>query len=134
MPIRILIADDNPFVRTAMREVLESVEPEWEIIEAEGGREAVAKAQEFRPGLIILDLVMPSMDGLTAARKIGKLMPDIPVMMHTMYWSPRVTLLARTVGVRRVVAKSDSGALVSAVRDLLQCSGETPQSEIRQAQ
>jgi len=117
-----------------MREVLESVEPEWEIIEAEGGREAVAKAQEFRPGLIILDLVMPSMDGLTAARKIGKLMPDIPVMMHTMYWSPRVTLLARTVGVRRVVAKSDSGALVSAVRDLLQCTAETPQSEIRQAQ
>ena len=134
MPIRILIADDNPFVRTAMREVLESVEPEWEIIEAEGGREAVAKAQEFRPGLIILDLVMPSMDGLTAARKIGKLMPDIPVMMHTMYWSPRVTLLARTVGVRRVVAKSDSGALVSAVRDLLQCTAETPQSEIRPAQ
>ena len=134
MPIRILIADDNAFVRTAMREVLESVEPEWEIIEADGGREAVAKAQELRPALIILDLVMPSMDGLTAARKIGKLMPDIPVMMHTMYWSPRVTLLARTVGVKRVVAKSDSSALISAVRDLLQGSAEAPQSEVRPSQ
>lgn len=117
-----------------MREVLETVEPEWEIIEAEGGREAVAKAQELTPSLIILDLVMPSMDGLTAARKIGKLMPDVPVMMHTMYWSPRVTLLARSVGVRKVVAKSDSNALVSAVRDLLHSSLEPMGSEIRPGQ
>ena len=67
MPVRILIADDNPVVRTALRHLLESV-GHWEIIDVENGLEAIAQAQEFRPNLIILDLVMPVMDGLTAAR------------------------------------------------------------------
>jgi CheY-like chemotaxis protein len=119
LPIRILIADDNASVRAAMRQVLESAQDHWEIVEAENGNVAVAKAQEVRPDLIIVDLVMPVMDGLTAAREIAKLLPDIPILMHTLYSSPQVKLEAETVGVRKTVAKSDSNVLISAVEELL---------------
>jgi DNA-binding NarL/FixJ family response regulator len=119
LPIRVLIADDNASVRAAMRRVLEAAAEHWEIIEAENGREALAKAQELRPNLIIVDLVMPLMDGLTAARQIAQLLPDTPILMHTLYPFPQVKVEAAKAGVRRIVPKSDSSVLVSAVEDLL---------------
>ena len=115
---RILIAEDNPAVRTALRSLLQSAGP-WEIVEVENGLEALAKAQELRPNLIILDLVMPVMDGLSAARQISKLLPEIPMLMHTMHWSPQIELEAQKVGVRHVVSKGDSRLLVSTVRQFL---------------
>ena len=119
MSIRILIADDNASVRAAMRQVLESVEDRWEIIEAENGQEAVAKAQEFEPRLVILDLVMPQKNGLSAAREIATFLPDVPILMHTLYSSRQVELEAGKVGVRKIVPKSDSSVFVAAVEDLL---------------
>jgi two-component system, chemotaxis family, chemotaxis protein CheY len=118
MSIRILIADDNAAVRTALRELLKS--EGWEVIEAANGKEAVARAQETKPQLIILDLAMPSMDGLTASREITKQFPDTPIIMHTLYSSPQVEMEGRKVGVRKTVAKSESSDLLSAVRELLQ--------------
>jgi CheY-like chemotaxis protein len=115
---RILIAEDNPAVRTALRSLLQSAGP-WEIVEVESGLEALAKAQELRPNLMILDRVMPVMDGLSAARQISKLLPEIPMLMHTMHWSPQIELEAQKVGVRQVVSKADSGLLVSTVRQFL---------------
>ena len=118
MPTRILIAEDSPAVRTALRTLLEDAGP-WEIITVENGQDAIAKAQELKPDLIILDLVMPVMDGLRAARQISQLLPDLPLLMHTMHWSPQVELEAQKVGVRRVVPKSESQLLVSTVRQFL---------------
>ena len=115
---RILIAEDNPAVRTALRGLLQGAGP-WEIVEVENGLEAVAKAQELRPNLIILDLVMPVMDGLSSARQISKLLPEIPMLMHTMHWSPQIELEAQKVGVRQVVSKADSRLIVSTVRQFL---------------
>ena len=119
MPIRILIADDNPQVRTAMREVLE-VSGEWEIVEAENGEQAVAKAQECLPRLIILDLVMPGKDGLAASREIATLLPGTPILMHTLHSSPQIQIEAAKTGIRKVVPKSEAAALVSAVREALE--------------
>jgi CheY-like chemotaxis protein len=118
MPIRLLIAEDNPAVRTAMHQLLESA-GDWEIVDAENGKEAIAKAQELAPNLIILDLVMPVMDGLAAARELSKLMPQTPLLMHTLHWSPQVEWEAQKVGVRQVVPKADSKELVSAIRHFL---------------
>lgn len=118
MPTRILIAEDNAFVRAAMRQVLEEV-GHWEVIEAENGKEAVAKAQEGQPDLIVLDLVMPLMNGLTASREIADLLPGIPILVHTLHCSPEVELEALKVGVRRIIPKSGGRALVSAVEELL---------------
>jgi CheY-like chemotaxis protein len=118
MPIRLLIADDNPVVRTALHQLLERA-GEWEIIDAENGKEALSKAQELAPNLIILDLVMPVMDGLAAAREISKLMPQTPLLMHTLHWSTQVEVEAQKVGVRKVVPKADSKGLISAIRHYL---------------
>jgi CheY-like chemotaxis protein len=118
MPQRILVAEDNAAVRNALRILLEGAGP-WEIFEVENGQQAIAKAPELKPNLIILDLVMPVMDGLSAARQISKLLPDTPMLMYTMHWSPQVEVEAQKVGVRSVVPKSDSRLLVSTVQQLL---------------
>jgi CheY-like chemotaxis protein len=128
MPIRILVAEDNQSVRTALRSLLESAGP-WEIVEVENGQDAVAKAQELKPNLVILDLVMPVMDGLRAARQISQLLPEIPLLMHTMHWSPQVEVEAQKVGVRRVVPKSDSRLLVSMVQQFLAPQLPLPSAE-----
>jgi DNA-binding NarL/FixJ family response regulator len=124
MPTRILIADDNPSVRWAMCEVLEAA-GKWEVIEAENGEEAVAKAREFKPNLIILDLVMPGKDGLSASREIAKMQPGTPILMHTLYSSPQIQIEAAKTGVRKVVPKSEATALIAAVRDAL--SSDAPE-------
>ena len=110
-----------------MRTLLEGA-GSWEILEVENGQQAIAKAPELKPNLIILDLVMPAMDGLNAARQISKLLPDTPMVMYTMHWSPQVEVEAQKVGVRSVVAKSDSSLLVSTVQQLL-----APESSSSQA-
>jgi len=124
MPTRLLIADDNPVVRAALHRLLESA-GDWEIVDAENGRQAIAKAQELSPNLIILDLVMPVMDGLVAARELSKLMPQTPLLMHTLHWSAQVEIEAQKVGVRKVVPKADSRGLVAAIR---QCLSAEPTS------
>jgi DNA-binding NarL/FixJ family response regulator len=127
IPFRILIADDNALVRTAMREVLEEVDEQWEIVEAADGRDAVRKAQQLRPELVILDLVMPVSGGLAASRQISKLLPRVPILLHTLYWSEEIELEAAKAGVRKVVRKSETRALVSAVQDVL---GSAPESAL----
>jgi len=112
-----LIADDNAAVRTALRELLRT--EGWEITEAADGNEAVTKAQETAPQLVILDLAMPFMDGLTASREITKLLPGTPIILHTLYASPQMEAEGQKAGVRKMVAKSESGGLLSAVRALL---------------
>jgi DNA-binding NarL/FixJ family response regulator len=115
---RILIADDNLFVRKALRRVLEQTGG-WEVIEADSGKEAVAKAREISFDLIILDLAMPEMDGFTCTREISKLLPTVPIVLHTLYWSPRIAIEALKAGARKAVPKSESGAIVAAVEELL---------------
>lgn len=132
MPIRILIADDNPSVRTALRHLLES-SGGWEIVDVENGHQAVTKAQELRPNVIILDLVMPVMDGLAAARELSKLLPEIPLLMHTLHWSPQVELEAQKVGARKVVPKADSKGLVSAIQQALAAEPPTAVSALTEA-
>jgi CheY-like chemotaxis protein len=128
MSARILIAEDNPTVRTALRNILQAAGP-WEITDVANGREAIAKAQELNPQLIILDLVMPVMDGLVAARQISKLLPDTPLLMHTMHWSSQVEVEAQKVGVRKVIPKSDTRLLISTVEQILLASAPSPAVE-----
>ena len=127
MPVRILIAEDNLTVRTALRGLLER--RTWEVVVVENGQEAIAKAQEIKPNLIILDLVMPVMDGLRAARQISRLLPETPVLMHTMHWSPQVEVEAQKVGVRKVISKADSRLLISTVQQFLVPEAPSPSGE-----
>jgi CheY-like chemotaxis protein len=117
MPVRILIADDNSLVRTTLHQILKS--PDHEIFEACDGAEAVAKTIQFHPDVVILDLAMPVMDGLTAARQISTRLPRLPILLCTMYWSPQLLAEAQRFGVRRVISKGESTSLLSAIQELL---------------
>jgi len=120
MPARILIADDNPTMRHQLRRFLESNQ-EWQVCgEAVDGREAVEKTQLLKPDLVLLDLAMPEMDGLTAARQISQVLPEVPLIMYTLHCSPQLELEASKAGIRSVVAKQDGiHGLSSAIRSAL---------------
>jgi DNA-binding NarL/FixJ family response regulator len=105
---RILIADGHESGLRGLRSLL--AKPGWEICgDAVDGKEAVARAIELRPDVIVLDLVMPRMDGLSAAQGIHKLLPTGPIVLHTLYASPESNLAAKKYGVGRVVDKTKSG-------------------------
>jgi len=120
VPKRLLIVDDSPIIRKMLRETFELQEG-WEVCgEAADGREGVEKAQQLKADLIVLDLSMPVMNGLEAARELSRLLPSVPVLLYTNYETPQLKQEALSDGVRAVVSKSESvGALVSRIQDLL---------------
>jgi CheY-like chemotaxis protein len=116
---RILIADDNEEVRDRLSKLLTSHDG-WEVCAAVGnGRDAVEKAIELKPGLIILDLAMPEMDGLSTAREIGKVLPSVPIVLFTLHKFGTIDLEAKKAGVRHVVAKPDVAALVRTAEEIV---------------
>jgi DNA-binding NarL/FixJ family response regulator len=81
----ILIADDHESVLRRVRSMIES-QPTWEVCgDAVNGREAVAKAVQLKPDLVVLDFAMPQLDGLKTALEIRALLPEVPIVMFTMY-------------------------------------------------
>jgi DNA-binding NarL/FixJ family response regulator len=83
MPIRILIADDHSVVRQGLKMFL-ALDPELEVIgEAENGAEAVKLAGELQPDVVLMDLLMPVMDGITAIENIRATLPDVEVLAVT---------------------------------------------------
>src|SRR3984957_2396731 len=82
--------------------------PNWEIWgEAEDGREAVAMATDLQPDVIVMDFKMPVANGLQAAYEIGRNLPTTPIVMYTLYKDEQLESVAKSAGVRRVVAKED---------------------------
>lgn len=121
--VRILIVDDNLFVRQQLHELL-AAHPAWEVCgEGADGVDAIHKAQELRPDIVVMDLSMPVMNGLRATQQITALAPSIPIVMFSMYLSPHFTESARAAGARGVVSKSEPQQIIRAVETLL--SGKT---------
>jgi two-component system chemotaxis response regulator CheY len=95
----ILIVDDNAYIRQALCDLFKR-EADFEVCgEAENGKEAIAKARELHPGLIVLDLSMPVMNGLDAARELKRLMPTVPLLMYSAFGDRLVEQQARLVGI-----------------------------------
>src|SRR5438876_5702735 len=117
-PPRILVADDSALLRSALRGLFRGM-GDYEILEAETGTEALAKAVEFKPDLIILDFVMPEMDGLNASRALQRRCPEIPILLYSMHYSEQLLLDAKSAGAKTLISKSETGELVSAVQELL---------------
>jgi DNA-binding NarL/FixJ family response regulator len=124
MGTRVLIADDSAAVRTALRTLL--ARPDREIIEAEDGAQALATALEASPDIAVIDLVMPNMDGLAAAREISSRLPGLPIVMCTMHGSPQLQVEALKVGVAKVISKADGGQIVALVEELLASRQSAP--------
>jgi DNA-binding NarL/FixJ family response regulator len=109
------VADDHDVVRKGVRTLLEE-QPGWEVVaEASNGREAVEKAKLLRPDVTILDLIMPELNGLEAAREILKTVPT-KILILTVYDSDPLIRQTLEAGAQGYVLKSDAGRdLVSAV-------------------
>ena len=120
MPKCILIVDDHEYIRKIVRACLEG-QSGFEICgEAVDGYDAVEKAKKLKPDLIILDLSMPRMNGIEAARRLKKLLPQTPIVLFTSHGSLR-GFDACAVGIDRVVAKDDGmTALIDSLQSLLQ--------------
>ena len=103
----VLIVDDNAFIRQALCELFER-ESDFEVCaEAENGKEAIAKAQVLHPDLIVLDLLMPVMNGFDAARALKRLMPTVPLIMYSAFGDKVAEHQARLIGISEVVSKSE---------------------------
>ena len=116
----VLIVDDNRYIRQALCEQFKR-ESDFEVCgEAENGKEAIAKARELHPDLIVLDLSMPVMNGLDAARELKQLMPTVPLIMYSAFGDTFMGQHARLIGISELVSKSQPAAiLVSKARSLL---------------
>jgi two-component system response regulator NreC len=115
--IRVLIAEDHSIVRDGLRLLLES-QPDFEVVaEAANGREAVARAQEARPDVIIMDISMPEISGLEATRLIKADWPQTQVLILTMYESDEYFFRALEAGASGyVLKKAATQDLITAAR------------------
>lgn len=113
---RILVADDHEVVRKGLVSLLQA-QPEWQVCgEAGDGREAVEKALQLRPDVVILDIGMPSLNGLEATRQILKSNPHARVLILTLHDSDQVVREVLNAGARGFLLKSDAARdLVAAV-------------------
>jgi DNA-binding NarL/FixJ family response regulator len=121
MAKQILIVDDSPMVRRMVRGSVES-KTDWQVCgEAENGQEAVRMVEELNPDLVVLDLSMPVMNGLEAARHIAISAPNTALLMYTMQDSGQLLKEAEDAGINEVITKSAAGIdrLLASMRALL---------------
>src|SRR5580700_2915557 len=115
----ILLADDSPLVGQSLYRLL-ATEANCELCaQAADGHEAISLAKQCKPDLVILDLSMPKMNGLQAARELKKIMPTVPIILLTLHASSVNESFAQEWGIDLVVPKGDFARLMEHVRMLL---------------
>ena len=122
MSAQILIVDDSAFLRNSIRSCIEQ-NTDWQVCgEAENGQIAIEKTRELHPDLIILDLAMPVMNGLDAARHITGIAPSVAIVLFTMHGSKELSRYAELIGIKQVLSKSNGGIeqLLSTVKVILE--------------
>ena len=106
--LRILIADDHDFMRRGIRSLVES-HPAWKVCgEARTGNEAVAKAQNLKPDIVILDIAMPGLNGLEAAGQIRKSSSKTEILILSVHHTDQLIQEIVRAGVRAYILKSDA--------------------------
>ncbi len=122
--IRILVVDDHAVMRDGIRALLHTHDDMEVIGEASEGKEAVEKAQELSPDVVVMDIAMPGMDGLEATRRITKKNPKIKVLVLTQHDNKEYVISAIKAGSAGYVPKRALGSeLISAIRAV--CRGES---------
>ncbi len=106
MPFRIMIADDEPHIRSALRTIVERHE-NWTVCgEAVDGVKAIEKAEELHPDLILLDVSMPNLDGISATPQLREKVPDAGILILTLHESLDLARMAAKAGAWGFVTKS----------------------------
>ena len=107
MTKRILVVDDNAPIRGLVREFIES-RPGFEVCgEAADGAEGIEKSRELKPDLIVLDFLMPRINGLQAALILHEIVPNAPIILLTFYKDAVPRDLAQAAGVASILSKTD---------------------------
>ncbi len=116
-----MVVDDNPAIRRSLRSILE-FNNDWVVCgEAADGRDGIEKARLLAPDLIVLDVSMPVMNGLEAARILHQIMPEVPVILCSLHIDRLLEMEARGAGVTAVFSKAENmQTLISKARELLQ--------------
>lgn len=114
--LKILVVDDHDIIRRGLKDLLSS-KPGWEVCaEAKTGREAVALAEQLKPDIVVMDISMPDLNGLEAARRINKALPKTGILILTMHFSDQLVRDVVEAGARGYILKSDADRdLVTAV-------------------
>jgi CheY-like chemotaxis protein len=113
-PLRILIVDDSDVARRIVGTIVRS--RDWTVCgEAEGGWSGVKKFQEVKPDLVLLDLAMPDMNGIEAARLMSAVDPTVPIVMLTALNLEGLEQAARNAGVRSIVSKGECWNLLTSI-------------------
>lgn len=121
MPVQVVLADDHQVVRQGIKALLERGEAHRVIGEASNGWEAVRLTQELKPDVVVIDIGMPILNGLEAAREIHTGSPRTPVIVFSRHSEDSYVLAALKAGVRGYVVKTqDSWDLVLAIREVMQ--------------
>jgi DNA-binding NarL/FixJ family response regulator len=117
--LRILVADDHDIIRRGLKDLLTS-RSGWEVCaEAKTGREAVTMAEQFKPEVVVMDISMPELNGLEAARQIHKSLPKTEILILTLHFSDQLVREIVEAGVRAYIMKSDADRdLIAAVEAL----------------
>jgi two-component system, chemotaxis family, chemotaxis protein CheY len=114
MNLRILIVDDSETTRRILRAIVHS--REWTVCgEAEDGRSGVAKFEALKPDLVLIDLAMPDINGLEAAKSMAAMDPKVPLVLFTVLDMPGLAGPARNAGIAEVVSKAQAWDLVSTI-------------------
>lgn len=122
--VTVLIADDHPLVREALHQSLEGEEDMKVVAEASDGEEAVKLASELKPNVVVMDIVMPKLNGIEATRKIKEIAPDTAILILTAYDDDEYVLGLLDAGAAGYLLKSARGRdLVGAIRAIR--SGES---------
>ena len=119
MPKTTLLVDDNPIIRKLLSQLLESGEDYDICAQAADGKEGIDLAQRYRPDLIILDLSMPVLNGLEAAKGLKKILPEVPMILFTQYPDLGKHLRRTDLPVDQIISKSDSQTLVKQIKSIL---------------
>ena len=115
--IRVLLAEDHTIVRKGLRSLLEDEDAIEVIGEAQDGREAVGKAGQLLPDVVLMDIAMPGLNGLEATRQIKKLFPQVGVLILTMHTTEEYILQVLQAGASGYVVKQAAPAeLVLAIQ------------------
>jgi len=119
MNVRVLVADDHEVVLEGVRALL-AREPGFEVCSvASNGRDAIASAQRTKPDVVVLDMTMPDLDGLSVIRQIKRVLPDTEVVVYSAHSSEETIEEAFEAGAKSYIGKGDAGRdLIDAIRSV----------------
>ncbi len=103
--VKVLIVDDVEAIRDGLRRIVDGLGAAEDFAEADDGRSAVESAKAYGPGLILMDISMPGMSGITAARQLQEIMPQVPIILVSQHTNRIYAEEAMSIGVRGFVLK-----------------------------